>query len=70
MDNLKASDIMERIILRGGLYGRAASNYIRDEKQSYQFIRECFEQCHNKSAQDLWGSELVKDIRKFITEKN
>lgn len=56
---------MQRIIAKGGLIGAAAKMYINDEEKADLFIKECSEQCHNKSAKDQWGDELVKDILEY-----
>jgi hypothetical protein len=58
--------ILNVIIAKGGLMGAAARMYINDDQKSDGFIRECYEQCHNKSAQELWGKELVSEIEKYI----
>lgn len=49
--------ISEGIISSGGLYGQIASRIATEDEDN--FIIECFEQCHNKDAHDLWGRELV-----------
>ena len=54
--------IMNRIAQRGGLYGMIAEMHINDIEKSNQFIIECFEQCHNQSVQDNWGSKLISEI--------
>ncbi|MBI2722807.1 MAG: hypothetical protein HYX39_11595 [Bacteroidetes bacterium] len=63
--NLTSTEILLRIISKGGLYSGAARLYIDDEKEASQFIAECAEQCHNKLALELWGEELVEDIVKY-----
>jgi hypothetical protein len=57
--------ILNKIIEKGGIMGVAASMYINDEEKSKQFLYECFEQCHNKSAINHWGEGLVKEIVNF-----
>lgn len=54
------SRIIQGIIHSGGLYGQIASCIQPTDEDN--FIIECFEQCHNKEANDLWGKELVMDI--------
>lgn len=58
-------DILCRVKERGGLLGYAASHYMHDKENGDKFIIECFEQCHNQSAVDFWGEELVLDIIKY-----
>ncbi len=65
MDNQKASKILERIIEKGGLYGQCAKMYKDDDRNTGLFIKECSQQCHNQSAIDQWGKELVTDIMDF-----
>lgn len=57
--------ILNGIKAKGGLYGKAAALYIKDEEKADLFIRECAEQCHNKLAQELWGDELVRAILEY-----
>jgi len=52
--------IIQGIISSGGLYGQIAERIAENDRD--KFIIECFEQCHNKEAHELWGQELVMDI--------
>lgn len=63
---MERTEILKVIIAKGGLMGAAARMYINDEQKSDGFIKECYEQCHNKSAQILWGEELVSEIEKYV----
>ncbi len=65
---MKGSDILSRIINKGGIMSAVAKMYINDEEKANQFIRECSEQCHNQSAKDFWGEELVTDIIKYCSK--
>ncbi|MBA3706088.1 MAG: hypothetical protein H0W84_09375 [Bacteroidetes bacterium] len=65
MEKIEASTLLERIISKGGLMGRAAKVYAGDQEKADQFIRECAEQCHNKLAQDMWGGDLVMAIKEY-----
>ncbi len=64
---MKRKAILEGIKSKGGLYARAAVMYMDDAEKGDLFIKECAEQCHNKSAQELWGEELVKAIKEYST---
>jgi hypothetical protein len=55
-------NILERIILRGGIFGATAAEHATDEINGNLFIKECFEQCHNRGLWDYWGKELVLDL--------
>jgi len=67
---LTAKDILNGIIRKGGLMGAAAKMYINDEEKTNQFIKECSEQCHNKSAREFWGEELIKEIMEYSKNKH
>jgi hypothetical protein len=60
--------ILEKIYDKSGLYAITAKAYADDETKGSFFIAECFEQCHNKSAFDHWGYELVLEIVHFRLE--
>lgn len=49
--------------------GATAKIYITDREKASQFIHECFKQCHNKTAKQLWGEDLVKDIATYANGK-
>jgi len=66
---IKARLLLEKIISKGGLVGKCASFYVDDPILTDQFIRECSEQLHNKSAIDHWGKELVLEIRNYVKKK-
>lgn len=61
-----ARELMVKIIDKHGLYGRCAKMYIGDPALTEQFLKECYEQCHNQAAVDHWGTELVESIVKFV----
>lgn len=63
---MESIQILERIINKGGIMGACAKRYICNKEQSHQFILECYYQCHNRSAVQLWGEELIIDIQKYI----
>lgn len=65
MENLEASTILEKIILKGGMMGRIANLYKSDPILIDQFIRECSEQCHHTSAIQQWGEVLVSEIKTY-----
>lgn len=66
MEKIEAAILLEKIISKGGLMGKAAKLYEGDKKKSEKFVIECSEQCHNKIALDLWGEELVYEIQKYV----
>jgi hypothetical protein len=66
---MEKRELLKVIIAKGGLIGAAARIYITDDEKSDGFIRECYNQCHNKSAQKLWGEELVSEIEKYVNLK-
>lgn len=59
--------ILNRIINKGGLYGRFAELYLTDSEIAKQFIIECSEQCDKKSLIEFWGERLTQDIIKYKT---
>ncbi len=58
--------IMTAIISKGGLMGSIANLYIHDAVLSDKFIKECYEQCHNKSAKRMFGESVVLEIQKYV----
>lgn len=69
MLRLNSTNILNRIINKGGIMGACAKMYINDEEKTNGFILECLKQCHNESAKKLWGEELVLDIRKYCYQE-
>lgn len=65
MDKQEATEILKQIIEKGGLLGQCGKFYLNDSQNAACFIKECSEQCHNKSAINQWGEKLVSDIKKF-----
>ena len=63
---MERTEILNIIIAKGGLMGAAARIYINDTEKADGFIMECYGQCHNKSARELWGEELVSAIEKYV----
>ncbi len=70
MDSQNASRILEKIIEKGGLYGKCAKIYQGDSEKESLFIKECAQQCHNELAKELWGKRLVDEILNFNKESN
>ena len=54
--------LLKRIAEKGAVIGRCAKLYLNDNSKADQFIKECAEQCHRKSAKELWGVDLTNDI--------
>ncbi len=59
---MEAIILLNRIAEKGAIIGRCAKLYLHDQEKADQFIKECAEQCHRKTAKKLWGKELTKDI--------
>jgi hypothetical protein len=66
---MESTQILERIIERGGLMAACAKRYINNKEKADQFILECYYQCHNHSAIKLWGEELVMAIQNYIHDQ-
>jgi hypothetical protein len=62
--------LLNRIVEKGAVIGRCAKLYLNDNTKADQFIRECAEQCHRKSAKKLWGTNLTKDILAYSKKSN
>lgn len=54
--------ILERIIEKGGLYGKCAQMYYNDKEKSVRFVLECYEQCHTNLIKENWEEDLINDI--------
>ncbi len=61
-------EILRRIAEKGGLYELGAKMFADDEVKGSYFIVECWQQCHNESAVNHWGKDLVADITHFSLE--
>lgn len=62
---MQARQILRRIAEKGGLHGACARLYMNDTQKAILFIRECADNCHLRSAEKLWGRDLVKTILQF-----
>lgn len=56
------------IVNKGGLMGSCAKIYVSSPQMADAFIRECKEQCHNPSAKNLWGKQLISEIMDYCEE--
>jgi hypothetical protein len=65
---MESTQLLERIINKGGIMGSCAKMYIYNKELANEFILECYYQCHNNSATQLWGEELIIDIRNYIND--
>lgn len=65
IDSASTSILLNRIVEKGGLMAACAKLYLFDMKKAGQFICECYEQCHNPRAINLWGEDLVSEIINF-----
>lgn len=61
----KAKTILKRIAEKGGLYGSAAKMYLKNKDKAHEFILECYDQTHIKTARRMWGNDLVKEIIRY-----
>jgi hypothetical protein len=61
------NSILTAIIERGGVMGSIAKFYINDEEKSDKFIKECYAQCHNTGAKNLWGEKIVSEIETYVS---
>lgn len=57
--------ILKQIIEKGTMIGKCAKLFENDSVKADQFIKECAQQCHNKSAKELWGEKLTKAIIEY-----
>ncbi len=62
---MKTTEILTQLIAKGGLIGMCAKKYLENEALGIEFIYECYQQCHNTTAQKFWGEKLVKEIENF-----
>jgi hypothetical protein len=63
---MELSQILDRIINKGGLMGACAKYYSGNREKANQFIFECYLQCRHQGAVQFWGEELVIDIQNYI----
>lgn len=66
----KQQEILNKIISKGGLIGATAKMYLHEADNADLFVKECKEQCHNQSAKNLWGDELVSEIIHYCENKD
>jgi hypothetical protein len=62
--------LLKRIVDKGAVIGRCAKLYLHNNSKADQFIKECAEQCHRKSAKELWGEVLTNDILAYSKKCN
>lgn len=62
---METTEILNRIINKGGLLAACGILYIKDKEKAHKFLLECFEMCHDHSTIEHWGEELVLDIIKY-----
>ncbi|MBI3518047.1 MAG: hypothetical protein HY062_01650 [Bacteroidetes bacterium] len=62
MNTLKTLSLLEKVIDKGGLLGKAGKLYTNDVQKADQFLKECAAQCHIKGAIDYWGNDLVAEL--------
>jgi len=61
----RRNNLLNRIIEKGGLYGMVAAMCAEDYEKANGFLRECFDQIHNKSLWDFWGRDLILDLIRY-----
>jgi hypothetical protein len=57
--------IISALIEKGGIYGHVAKTYGHLQQEGDEVIKECFEQCHNSLAFEMWGPVLVAEIVRY-----
>jgi hypothetical protein len=62
---MKATTILKRIILKGGVIGSAGKLYISNEILAGQFVIECSMQLHTETMKTLLGKDLVEQIEAY-----
>lgn len=67
---MNASQILTRIIEKGSILGQCAEFCSNDNKKTDLFIKECFEQCETNMAWELWGGDLIADIKRYCKSQN
>jgi hypothetical protein len=65
---MEAIILLNRIAEKGAVIGRCAKLYVNDQEKADKFIKECAQQCHRKSAKELWGEELTQEIIKYCAK--
>jgi DNA-binding Xre family transcriptional regulator len=67
---MTANQILVRIIEKGGILGQCAKVWSSDKEKVDSFIKECSENCNNRLALELWGEDLVTDIKRYCTAQS
>lgn len=62
---MTAVEIIEKIILKGGVIGRLAK-YALEDNLVEEFILECKENVEAEEIQRFWGEELISAIRSYV----
>ena len=72
MENKKtaAHNILEQVIVKGGLMAFCAKQYIHDAELSKLFIIELSEHCHVVEFSEFLGDCLVGDIKAFVIDSS
>ena len=62
---MTANKILARIIEKGGILGQCAKVWSGDKEKIDLFIKECSAHCNNRLALELWGKDLVDEIKRY-----
>lgn len=62
--------ILQELMKKGGLTGRAAKMFLNNESDGHKFILECYRHCHHANAYSFWGGELIEKIVAYYNQYN
>jgi len=62
---MKAIEILQEIVDKGGIIGKCGSCYLTDEKLAGNYVVECSKNTYIEAVNRHWGSELVRKINEF-----
>ncbi len=63
-------NILEQVIVKGGLMAFCAEMYIHDNELAKQFITELSEYCHIEEFSSFLGERLVCEIQEFVMDSS
>ena len=72
MENKKTAshNILEQVIVKGGLMTICAKQYIHDNDLAKQFIIELSEHCHIEEFSSFLGEKLICEIQEFVMDSS
>lgn len=66
---MNATKILSRIIEKGGIIGKCAEIYSTDIEKADLYICECHDHINTESCLELWGNDLIKEIKKYYKNR-